>query len=213
MREYSACITHDRLTFCNTDDIMRHLEGGGYMRLGQVPLGPHELDEVDRLIIRLLQDDGRRSNADMARIVGTSEQTVRNRIDKLVDHGVVDIMAILNPAAIGYRKDAIICVRVRQGHLTEVSDKLALHECVSYVGVLTGSFDLMIEVMLRDDEHLLQFITDELQQIKGIESSETWTVLHTKKFNHAWANPLAPLPEERTARSRAERPRRKATPE
>ena len=178
------------------------------MRLGQAPTNTYELDEVDRLIIRLLQDDGRRSNADMARIVGTSEQTVRNRIDKLVGGGVVDIMAILNPAAVGYRKDAIICLRVKQGYLTTVSDTLALMECVSYVGVLTGSFDIMIEVLLRDDDHLLQFITEELQHIEGIESSETWTVLRTRKFNYAWENPLTELPGE--AAPRPARSRRKA---
>lgn len=181
------------------------------MRLGQVPLGPHQLDDVDRLIIRLLQDDGRRSNADMARIVGTSEQTIRNRIDKLVSTGVVDIMAILNPAAVGYMKDAIICIRVKQGHLTRVIDSLVLKECVAYVGVLTGSFDIMIEVMLRDDEHLLQFITEELQLIEGIESSETWTVLRTKKYNYAWENPLVPLPEAPAPRGpRTDRPRPRA---
>jgi Lrp/AsnC family transcriptional regulator for asnA, asnC and gidA len=159
---------------------------GEPMRVGQEPAGPVELDDVDRLIVRLLQDDGRRSNADMARVVGTSEQTVRNRIDKLVGNGVIDVMAILNPRAVGYAKDAIICLRVKQGHLVEVSDKLAMMDCVAYVGLLTGSFDIMIEAMLRDDEHLLQFITEELQQLEGIESSETWTVLRTKKFNCAW---------------------------
>jgi Lrp/AsnC family transcriptional regulator for asnA, asnC and gidA len=166
------------------------------MRVGQEPAGPVELDDVDRLIIRLLQDDGRRSNADMARVVGTSEQTVRNRIDKLVGNGVIDVMAILNPRAVGYAKDAIICLRVKQGHLVEVSDKLAMMDCVAYVGLLTGSFDIMIETMLRDDEHLLQFITEELQQLEGIESSETWTVLRTKKFNYAWESEAVRLPEQ-----------------
>lgn len=180
------------------------------MRLGQAPTGPFQLDDVDHLIIRLLQDDGRRSSADMARIVGTSEQTVRNRIDKLVSSGVVDIMAILNPAAVGHSKDAIICLRVKQGYLTRVSDALTLKECVAYVGVLTGSFDIMIEVMLRDDEHLLRFITEELQLIEGIESSETWTVLRTKKYNYAWENPLVPLPKTPAPRGRrADRPRRR----
>jgi Lrp/AsnC family transcriptional regulator for asnA, asnC and gidA len=184
------------------------------MRVGQEPAGPVELDDVDRLIIRLLQDDGRRSNADMARVVGTSEQTVRNRIDKLVGNGVIDVMAILNPRAVGYAKDAIICLRVKQGHLVEVSDKLAMMDCVAYVGVLTGSFDIMIETMLRDDEHLLQFITEELQQLEGIESSETWTVLRTKKFNYAWESEAVRLPEQPAlprARGAGER-RRGASP-
>jgi Lrp/AsnC family transcriptional regulator for asnA, asnC and gidA len=153
------------------------------MRRGQEPPRPIELDDVDRLIIRLLRDDGRRSNADMARIVGTSEQTVRNRIEKLVENSVVHVMAILNPRAVGYAKDAIACLRVRQGFVHEVGDGLATKECVSYVGFLTGSFDIMVQVPPRDDENVFRFLTEELQEIKEIESSETWTVLRTLKFN------------------------------
>jgi DNA-binding Lrp family transcriptional regulator len=72
----------------------------------------------------------------------------------------------------------------------------------------------MIEVMLRDDDHLLQFITEDLQRIEGIESSETWTVLRTKKYNYAWENPLVPLPEAPAPRGqRADRSRRGCEPE
>ena len=182
------------------------------MRVGQEPAGPVELDNVDRLIIRLLQDDGRRTHADMARVVGTSEQTVRNRIDKLIGNGVIDVMAILNPRAVGFTKDAIICLRVKQGYLVEVSDKLALMDCVAYVGLLTGSFDIMVEAMLRDDEHLLQFITEEMQQLEGIESSETWTVLRTKKFNYAWEHAVVRPPASPAhQRSRGGAERRRGT--
>lgn len=160
------------------------------MRLGQYPGAHAELDDVDRSIISLLQEDGRRPAAEIARLIGTSVQTVRNRVERLVKNAVIDVMAILNPPAIGYRKDAIICLRVRQGCLMSVGEKLAMLEEVSYVGFLAGSFDVMIEVYVQDDEHLFRFIAEDLSRIDGIEATETWSVMHTLKYNYAWANPM-----------------------
>jgi len=165
------------------------------MRLGH-RLGRHvELDDIDRKVIALLQEDGRRPAADIARLIGVSVQTVGNRIERLVENEVFDVMAILNPSSIGYEKDAIICLRVRQGFLRSVGDRLAALDQVSYVGFLTGSFDIMIELYIQDDEHLFRFVSDELPRIDGIEETATWTVLHTLKHNYAWENPLVPVPQ------------------
>ncbi len=160
------------------------------MRIGQKPRRHIELDEIDRRIISLLQQDGRRTHADMARFVGTSTQTIRNRLDRLVDGGVIDVMAIVNPASIGFGKDALIVLRVRQGRLRSVGDQLTALEHVSYVGFMSGEFDIMIEVYVRDDEHLFRFLTEDLARISDIESAHVWTVLHTQKYNYAWANPF-----------------------
>jgi Lrp/AsnC family transcriptional regulator for asnA, asnC and gidA len=163
------------------------------VRLGQKPGHRVELDDVDRKIIALLQEDGRRPASDIARLIGTSVQTVSNRVERLLDNAVIDVMAILNPPSIGYEKDAIICLRVRQGLLESVGDQLANLDHVSYVGFLTGSFDIMIEVYIEDDEHLFRFLAEDLARIDGIEGTETSTVLHTRKYNYAWENPLAPI--------------------
>ena len=64
---------------------------------------------------------------------------------------------------------------------------------VSYVGVLAGSFDMMVEVYVQDDEHLFRFLSDDLSRIEGIEATETWAVLHTMKYNYAWSNPIVPV--------------------
>jgi Lrp/AsnC family transcriptional regulator for asnA, asnC and gidA len=162
------------------------------MRLGQKPGHRVELDDIDRKIITLLQEDGRRPASDIARLIGTSVQTVSNRVERLVDNAVIDVMAILNPPSIGRDKDAIVCVRVRQGCLESVGDQLANLRCVSYVGFLAGSFDIMLEIYVEDDEHLFRFLAHDLAGIEGIEATETWTVLHTRKYNHAWENPLVP---------------------
>ena len=157
------------------------------MRVGQKPDQPFKLDGIDYAIIRQLQENGRRSSSEIARIVGTSEQTVRNRIDRMMAGKVFDVMAILNPAAIGFAKDVVVCLRVRLDRRREIGYELARMENVSYVGFLSGSYDIMIEVVLRDDEHLFDFLSEELTKIEGIEQTETWTVLHTHKYAHAWA--------------------------
>ena len=95
------------------------------MRLGHKVARHAELDDVDRRIITLLQEDGRRPATDIARLIGLSVQTVSNRIERLVENAVIDVMAIINPSAVGYRKDAIICLSVRQGWLKSVGEELA----------------------------------------------------------------------------------------
>jgi Lrp/AsnC family transcriptional regulator for asnA, asnC and gidA len=148
------------------------------------------LDAVDEAIIRLLQEDGRRPVSEMARVVGVAEQTVRNRIERMTSNSVFDVMAILNPTAVGLEKDVLINLRVRPDRLLAIGDALAAIDNVSYVGFLTGSYDIMIEVFLSDDAELFRFITTDLYGIDGIQQAETWTVLHTKKWAHGWASPF-----------------------
>lgn len=164
------------------------------MRRGQKPPQRLELDELDLQIISLLQEDGRRSHADMARIVGKSMQTVRNRLDRLVDAAVLDVMAVLNPPALGLEREVVIGLKVRPDSLRSVADRLAALDSVSYVACLAGSIDILIEVHVKDDEDLFRFLTDVLGQIEEIQGSETWSVLHTQKYNYTWANPLSGSP-------------------
>jgi Lrp/AsnC family transcriptional regulator for asnA, asnC and gidA len=158
--------------------------------IGQKPNQAMQLDTIDEAIVRLLQEDGRRPVSEMARLVGVAEQTVRNRVERMISNNVFDVMAILNPAAVGFTKDVLINLRVRPDRVLEIGDALAAMDNVSYVGFLSGSYDLMIEVVLRDDEELFRFITVDLYQIDGIQQAETWTVLHTRKWAHGWARPL-----------------------
>ena len=87
--------------------------------------GPVELDELDRKILALLRDEGRRPNAEIARTVGASEPTVRKRLDRMLQGGVLKVLAVLNAAATGYPVDAIIGIRVRTGFMRDVGRQLA----------------------------------------------------------------------------------------
>ena len=153
--------------------------------------GPSDFDDVDRQILRLLGEDGRRPNADIARLIGVSEPTVRKRLDRMTRNGALKILPVLNASITGYPVDAIIGIRVRSGTLREVGAQLATMDHVAYVGYVTGSYDILIEVLLRDEEHLFDFLADGLEHIDGIVSTETFRVLSTEKFTYNWEIPAA----------------------
>ncbi|RPI10691.1 MAG: Lrp/AsnC family transcriptional regulator [Actinobacteria bacterium] len=156
------------------------------VRQGSAPFGSITLDELDRAILLLLREDGRRSNADIAREVGVSQPTVRQRLDRILRSGDAYVTVRVNPAAIGYPIDAVINLRVSGRNVREVGEQIAVMEYVSYVGYLIGSYDIQVEAFLRDNDHLFQFVTEVITPIEGVASVETYVVVRTEKFNYKW---------------------------
>jgi Lrp/AsnC family transcriptional regulator for asnA, asnC and gidA len=156
------------------------------IRPGHAPFGTIEMDEVDRRIMGLLRPNGRRSYASVARAIGVSEPTVRNRVDRMVKSGAILPMARVNPAAIGFPVDAMVGIRVSRGCGKGVAARLAAMEHVAYVGYTTGSFDILIEVYLPDNEGLYKFLNEELEKVEGIAHTETWHILRTDKHPFEW---------------------------
>jgi Lrp/AsnC family transcriptional regulator for asnA, asnC and gidA len=156
------------------------------VRAGQAPFGTVEMDELDRRIMKLLRPNARRSYASIARTVGVSEPTVRNRVDRLISQGAIFPMARVNPAAIGFPVDAMVGIRVNRGYSKGVGQRLAAMENVAYVGYTTGSFDILIEAHLPDNEGLYKFLNEDLEEIEGIAHTETWHILRTDKTNFEW---------------------------
>jgi len=155
-------------------------------RQGSAPFGAVALDELDRAILRLLREDGRRSNAAIARAVGVSQPTVRQRIDRLIGAGVAHVTVRINPAAIGYPVDAVVDIKVSGRNLRDVGEQIAAMENVAYVGYLSGAHDIQVEAFLRDNDDLFRFVTEELMPIDGVASVETAMVMRTEKFNYKW---------------------------
>jgi Lrp/AsnC family transcriptional regulator for asnA, asnC and gidA len=156
------------------------------IRQGSAPFGTITLDELDRMILRLLREDGRRSNADIARITGVSQPTVRQRLDRLVDSGAAYVTVRINPAAIGFPLDALILIKVAGRSARDVGAEIAAKENVAYVSYLIGAYDIMMEAFLRDSDHLFQFVTEEISAVEGVASADTWMVMRTEKFNYKW---------------------------
>lgn len=147
------------------------------------------MDHIDIEIIELLQENPRRTNADIARWIGTSEPTVRKHIDGLVDSGVLKIVAVLNPEKLGYRGDFTILIKISPGHVDTVVQQLRKHDEIIYIGIITGHFDVIIEVLLRDEDRLHAFISQALGKIPGIRSTESSTILKIDKINYEWKLP------------------------
>lgn len=157
-----------------------------FVRLGSLPHGTIELDDVDRQIMKLLRHDARLSYAHIARTVGLSEPTVRKRIDRLVHAGAIINAARINPAPIGFPIDAMIGINVVRGKVRQVGRKLAAMENVAYVAYVAGNFDIIIQAYLPHMEGLFKFLNEDLEKIDGIAGTQTWNVLRTEKFFYNW---------------------------
>jgi Lrp/AsnC family transcriptional regulator for asnA, asnC and gidA len=148
-----------------------------------------DVDAIDLAIIRLLQEQGRTTNAHVARVLGVSEPTVRKHIDRLVADEIIKVVAVLNPGKTGYRTDVIIGIRVESGSLLEVGEALSQRDEVVYLGYLTGRHDILVEMLFRDNEALFDFLTGDLPALGPIVSTETYHVLRTGRINYDWKLP------------------------
>jgi Lrp/AsnC family transcriptional regulator for asnA, asnC and gidA len=124
------------------------------------------LDSVAKEIIEQLQQDGRRPYAAIAKAVGLSEAAVRQRVQRMVDTGVVQIVAVTDPLQLGFERQALIGIKV-QGDVTTVADALADVPEIDYVVLTAGSFDVIAEVVCEDDDHLLDLLTSRSRNVKG----------------------------------------------
>jgi len=146
---------------------------------------PSLLDEVSKQIIEQLQQDGRRSYAAIGKEVGLSEAAVRQRVQKLIDSGVMQVVAVTDPTELGFARQAMIGIRAT-GELEPVADALAAMPEVDYVVISAGSFDLLVEVVCESDDHLLQIISSGIRTIPGVVATETFVYLKLRKQSYAW---------------------------
>lgn len=143
------------------------------------------LDEVSKAIIEQLQQDGRRSYAAIGKVVGLSEAAVRQRVQRLIESGVMQVVAVTDPLELGFARQAMVGVRVT-GPLEPVADRIAELDEVDYVVITAGSFDLLVEVVAETDEHLLEIISGRIRAIEGVASTETFMYLQLRKQTYSW---------------------------
>lgn len=149
------------------------------------PTPEARLDETAKRIIELLQVDGRQSYAAIAKEVGLSEAAVRQRVQRLLDADVMQIVAVTDPLQVGFRRQAMIGIRV-EGDLLAVGDALTAMSEVAYVVTTAGSFDILAEVVCEDDDHLLELLTSRIRAITGVASTETFVYLRLNKQHYNW---------------------------
>lgn len=152
------------------------------------------MDSVDRKIARLLHEDGRRSNVEIAREIGLSEGTIRKRIDRMLASGALHVHGYVAPERLGLETRVIILIMVELPRLSEISALLCQMPEVLSVKWLTGEFDLMVEAAFESDAHLMVFLNDRISRIHGIGRTQTQHVVGIGKEVHQWAVPAGREP-------------------
>jgi Lrp/AsnC family transcriptional regulator for asnA, asnC and gidA len=144
------------------------------------------IDEIDQRIIEALQQDGRRPFTKIAADLGISEASVRQRVSHLINTEVMQIVAVTNPVKLGFSMASMIGIRVAGERLMEVAQEIAEFNEVIYLILCTGRFDLLAEVVCRDNDHFLKFLTEKLYKVPGVQFAEVSTYLRVVKQND-WA--------------------------
>ena len=149
------------------------------------PAKPINLDDVSKAIIEQLQEDGRRSYAEIGKAVGLSEAAVRQRVQKLTDSGVMQVVAVTDPMQLGFYRQAMIGIRVT-GDTTVLAAQLSALPSVDYVVLTAGSFDILVEVVCENDDDLIELLNKQIRGIEGVQSTETFVYLRLHKQLYNW---------------------------
>jgi Lrp/AsnC family transcriptional regulator, regulator for asnA, asnC and gidA len=143
------------------------------------------LDEVSKGIIEQLQEDGRRSYAEIGKAVGLSEAAVRQRVQKLTESGVMQVVAVTDPMQLGFYRQAMIGLKVA-GDTVQVAEELGRIPAIDYVVLTAGSFDILAEVVCESDEDLIELLNRRIRGIEGVLSTETFVYLKLHKQFYNW---------------------------
>ncbi|MEY9850711.1 Lrp/AsnC family transcriptional regulator [Leifsonia sp. NPDC056665] len=143
------------------------------------------IDDVSKAIIEQLQVDGRKSYAEIGKAVGLSEAAVRQRVQKLTESGVMQIVAVTDPMQLGFYRQAMIGVRVT-GDTLVIADKLAAMPSVDYVVLTAGTYDILAEVVCENDLDLITMLNSEIRTLEGVLSTETFVYLKLHKQFYNW---------------------------
>ena len=143
------------------------------------------LDDIAKRIIELLQGDGRLSYSAIAKDVGLSEAAVRHRVQKLIEGGVIQIVAVTDAMQMGFARQAMIGIKVT-GDVQEVAAKLGAMDELDYIVITTGRFDILAELVATSDDELLDIISKRVSTIDGVVTTETFVYMRLVKQTYAW---------------------------
>lgn len=149
------------------------------------PAATVELDEIDRAIIRELQRDGRAPYSKLGPVVGLSQAAVRQRVQRLTERGIMQIVAVTDPAMLGLGLQAMVGVRV-EGDSRIAAAAVAEVPDVEYVVITAGRYDLLVEVVAADTTALLDLVTEGIRAAPGVASTEILTYLKLVKQTYTW---------------------------
>jgi Lrp/AsnC family transcriptional regulator for asnA, asnC and gidA len=143
------------------------------------------LDDTAKAIVQQLQIDGRRSYSEIGKAVGLSEAAVRQRVQKLTDSGVLQVVAVTDPLQMGFNRQAMIGIRT-SGDSRALVEMLTEMREVDYVVLTAGSFDILVEVVCEDDDELIELLHSKIRTLPGVVETETFVYLKLHKQLYNW---------------------------
>jgi Lrp/AsnC family transcriptional regulator for asnA, asnC and gidA len=153
------------------------------------------LDKTDRAIVSILQYDGRSPYTKIADELNITEGSVRRRIKRLTDTGKLQVVGIVKPKEMGWNETGMIGITVQPNRIEEVAEAIAQLPEVSYLFQAAGEFDLFAEVYCRDRDHFVSFLNNKLQQIPGVDRTQTFIILKMHKLSYRWGDSGMPPKE------------------
>ncbi len=163
-------------------------EANALRRAGTPSRMLQDLDDIDISIIRLLQENGRVSNAHLARRLEVSEPTIRKRIDRLLEDQVIKVVAVIEPRRSAYTFDVLLGINV-VGERVPVGEALAASDNCAYLGYTAGRYDLLVELLFTSGQDFFDFVEYDLPTFGQISRVETLHVLRAPKVNYDWRMP------------------------
>jgi len=146
----------------------------------------YEVSDLDKRIIEHLQQDGRRPFTQIATELGVSEAAVRARTNRLIEKGILQVVGVTDPLKLGFQQWAMIGVKCEAARLLEVAEEIAAFPETDYVVITAGTYDILVECVAEDNEHLLRFLSDKLRKIQGVRETETFVYLRLMKQSYQW---------------------------
>ena len=144
----------------------------------------YPMDELDLEILSLLQQDGRKPYTEIAHELGVSEGTVRNRVYRLIDEQIIQIVGQVDPIHMGFDAPAVMGVTVQPSEIEKAAEQIASFPEVSYLLMVSGGYDLIVEVACRDRAHLTNFLNQSLRKVPGVQAIHTFLILRTLKADY-----------------------------
>lgn len=146
----------------------------------------HKVDEVDNKIIAALRHDGRKSNVELGREIGVSEGTIRKRVARLIQEGVMQVIAVANPQKLGYQIEVLIGIHCDIDKIKEIADHLSKMAEIRSTSIASGVYDILVIGLFRNNDEFLDFLLNKLSNVLGIRKTETSYMLRTTKRTYDW---------------------------
>lgn len=150
------------------------------------------LDQKDREIISFLQYDGRTPYTKIAEELSITEGSVRRRVKRLINSGLLQIVGIVEPKEMGWNEAGFIGINVQANLISEIAEAIAQFPEVSYLFQAAGEFDFFAEVYCKDKDHFVSFLNDKLQKIPGVNRTQSFLILKLHKLSYRWGDSKMP---------------------